>query len=148
MGGGDFGRPAGTSDPGSTTARNSGRGGINETDIIQGRPRNMGEAGVEAFREQEGDEAGGQQGRGGFGGGASSARIIARFAANATNLLISGGLSNGSELAGAPAVVDAPLGDGHVVLFSFNPFWRGETLGAYGMVFNAFLHHQHLGVGG
>jgi hypothetical protein len=148
MGGGDFGRPADTSDPGSTTARNSGRGGIDETDIIQGRPRNMGEAGVEAFREQEGEEAGGQQGRGGFGGGASSARIIARFAADPADLLISGGLSNGSEMAGAPAVVDAPLGDGHVVLFSFNPFWRGETLGTYGMVFNAFLHHQHLGVGG
>jgi hypothetical protein len=150
MGGGfgDFGQPAGGSDPGSTTARNSGRGGINDTDIIQGRPRDMGEAGVEAFREQEAEEAGGQQGRGGFGGGTSSARIIARFAADPADLLISGGLNNGSEMAGAPAVVDAPLGDGHVVLFSFNPFWRGETLGAYGMVFNAFLHHQHLGVGG
>ena len=79
---------------------------------------------------------------------AEKASLASRFPADPANLLISGGLSNGSEMAGAPAVVDAPLGDGHVVLFSFNPFWRGETLGAYGMVFNAFLHRQHLGVGG
>jgi len=133
-------------DPGSTTARNSGRGGINDTDIIQGRPRNMGEAGVEAFQAEQAEEAGGQQGRGGFGG-ASAARIIARFPSNATELLISGGLSNGQEMAGAPALVDATNGDGHVVMFSFNPFWRGETLGAYGMVFNALLHYQNLGAG-
>jgi hypothetical protein len=51
-------------------------------------------------------------------------------------------------MANAPAVVDSPRGDGHVVMFSFNPFWRGETHGTYAMLFNALLHHDHLGVGG
>ena len=79
--------------------------------------------------------------------GRPSTRIVARFAAQPTDLLISGGLVAGAELANAPAVVDAPRGDGHIVMFSFNPFWRGETLGSYAMVLNALLHHEHLGVG-
>ena len=29
----------------------------------------------------------------------------------------------GQELAGTPALVDVPLGDGNVVMFSFKPFW-------------------------
>jgi hypothetical protein len=47
-------------------------------------------------------------------------------------------------MAGAPALVDAALGDGHVIMFSFNPFWRSETLGSYALVFNALLHHGNL----
>ena len=50
-------------------------------------------------------------------------------------------------MANAPAVVDAPRGDGHIVMFSFNPFWRGETLGSYAMLLNAVLHHDDLGAG-
>jgi hypothetical protein len=26
-----------------------------------------------------------------------------------------------------PAVIDVPQGNGHVLLFSTNPFWRGQT---------------------
>ena len=70
-----------------------------------------------------------------------------RFSPEVQRLLISGGLTNGQELAGAPALVDAPLGDGHVVLFSFNPFWRGGTLGSYALVFNTLLHHRNLSAG-
>jgi hypothetical protein len=147
-GGGGSGTAGSASDPGSTTARHTGRGGLNETDIVQGRPRNMGEAGVEAFQAQQREEqAAGQGGRGGVGGGTAQVRTIARFAANPADLLISGGLVAGSEMAGAPAIVDAPRGQGHVVMFSFNPFWRGETLGAYGMLLNALLHYQNLGAG-
>ena len=46
--------------------------------------------------------------------------------------------------AGAAAVVDAPLGDGHVVLFAINPMWRHITQGTWPLVFNAILHAQHL----
>ena len=45
-------------------------------------------------------------------------------------------------------VVDSPLGGGHVVLFSMNPMWRGETHGSYFLVFNALLHWDHLDAGG
>jgi hypothetical protein len=132
---------------GSTTARRSGRGGIDEQDIVQGRPRDMGEEGVAAFRREQGEEA--QQGfGGGFGAQAvANARTVLRFATDPKSLLISGGLTNGDELAYAPALVDVPLGSGHIVMFSFNPFWRSETLGSYAMVFNALLHHGSLGAG-
>ena len=61
------------------------------------------------------------------------------------DLLISGGLDGGQELAGAPALVDAPLGSGHVVMFSFNPMWRHETHGSFFLVFNAMLNYKDLG---
>ncbi len=49
------------------------------------------------------------------------AKAIINFARNVNELLISGGLDNGEELAGTPAVVDAPFEKGHVVLFAINP---------------------------
>ena len=45
------------------------------------------------------------------------------------------------------AVIDSPLGQGHVVLFSNNPFWRAETKGSYFLVFNAILNFDNLGAG-
>jgi hypothetical protein len=130
---------------GSTTTRLSGRGGIDDQDIVQGRPRGWGEESVAEFRrQQEGQPAeptfaAGQQG--------VRARAIFRFAADPKDLLISGGLTDGGELAHMPALVDVPIGQGHVVMFSFNPFWRSETLGSYALVFNALLHHGNLGAG-
>ncbi|MGD2123453.1 MAG: M14 family zinc carboxypeptidase [Gemmatimonadota bacterium] len=140
------------SDDGSTTARRTGRGTVESPDIVQGRPRNLGQAGVDAFREAERgqrdtDEQMGPGARPGSAAGAPSIRTIARFPSDPRDILISGGIVAGGEMAGAPAIVDAPLGEGHIVLFSFNPFWRGETLGSYGMVLNAVLHHDDLGAG-
>ncbi len=135
---------------GSTTARRSGRGGIAEQDVVQGRARDPGRENVEAFRQRQREEGGEQAGGGfgfGFGGPPSRARTVLRFTPDVTKLLISGGLDNGRELAGAPALVDAPLGDGHIVLFAFNPYWRSQTLGSYALLFNAFLHHGNLGKG-
>ena len=67
-----------------------------------------------------------------------------RFASDVNELLISGGLRNGQALANAPAVVDVTLGDGHIVLFSFNPFWRSHTHGSYALLFNTFMHFEAL----
>jgi hypothetical protein len=130
---------------GDTTTRNSGRGGDS---VIQGRPRNMGEAGAAAFRSET-QPAGGGRG-GGRGGAPVSPRVrtVLRFPTNVGDLVISGGLMNGQQMTGAPALVDAPLGDGHVVLFSFNPFWRSQTLGSYALVFNALMHFDNLDAGG
>ena len=129
--------------PGDTTARRTGRGGADEDDVVQGRARDLGAAGVEAFRaEQEDDDAPGS----GFSFGPSTdhIRVVMRFARRADDLLISGGLRNGQVLANAPAVVDVPLGDGHVVMFSFNPFWRSHTHGSYALLFNTLMHHDAL----
>jgi hypothetical protein len=140
-------RAARTAPDGSTTARRSGRGGVDEDDIVQGRPRDMGQQAVEEFRAQQGDDA--EQGFGGgrFGGASVTARTVLRFASDPAELLISGGLTDGAELAHAPALVDVPLGSGHIVMFSFNPFWRSQTLGSYALVFNALLHHGNLSAG-
>jgi hypothetical protein len=40
------------------------------------------------------------------------------------------------------------MGNGHTVLFSFNPFWRGETQGSYALIFNAMMHYKSLDIGG
>ncbi len=73
-------------------------------------------------------------------------RVVVRFAP-ATNLLLSGMMEGGSEVGERPAVIDAPHGKGHVVLFSNNPMWRDETGGSYFLVFNALLNWNHLDVG-
>jgi hypothetical protein len=73
-------------------------------------------------------------------------RVILRFA-DSKELLVSGLLDGGSELAQHAAVIDVPIEKGHVVLFSNNPFWRGETQGSYFLVFNAILNFGHLNAG-
>ncbi len=73
-------------------------------------------------------------------------RVVLRYA-NANELLVSGLLDNGGELAQHAAVVDAPFGQGHVVMFSNNPFWRAETKGSYFLVFNAILNYDALNAG-
>jgi hypothetical protein len=73
-------------------------------------------------------------------------RVVLRYANN-NELLVSGLLDNGAELAQHAAVIDSPLGDGHVLLFSNNPFWRAETKGSYFLVFNAILNFDNLNAG-
>ena len=60
---------------------------------------------------------------------------------------MSGMLAGGSELAESPAIVDVPVGRGHVVLFATNPMWRQETQGNFMLLLNAALHFDHLNAG-
>ncbi len=73
-------------------------------------------------------------------------RVVLRWA-DASDLLVSGLLDGGGEIAQHPAVVDVPAGKGHVVLFSNNPVWRGETHGSSFLVFNALLSFDSLDAG-
>ena len=73
-------------------------------------------------------------------------RVIARFG-DARDLLVSGLLDGGNELAQRPMVIDAPVDKGHVILFANNPIWRGETQGSYFLVFNALLNFDNLNAG-
>jgi hypothetical protein len=73
-------------------------------------------------------------------------RVILRYG-DARDLLVSGLLEGGNDIAQHPAVVDVPHDKGHVVLFSPNPVWRGETEGSYALVFNAILNYDHLDAG-
>ncbi len=73
-------------------------------------------------------------------------RVVFRYG-DARDLLVSGLLDAGTEIAQRPMVVDVPLDKGHVVLFSNNPIWRGETHGSYGLVLNAIMNHDNLNAG-
>jgi hypothetical protein len=77
---------------------------------------------------------------------ANRARVILRYA-DTKDLLISGLVDGGGEIAQHPAVVDAPNGKGHVVLFSINPVYRGETRGTYSLVLNTIMNFDSLDVG-
>src|SRR5262245_60851941 len=125
--------------------RPSGRGGLNDPDIIQSMPQ----AGQRPAGRPGEDGAG----EGGFGGPqaqtppAMRPRVVLRFNTSEKDLLISGMLAGGSELAGKPAVVDIPVGKGHVVMFANNPMWRHQTQGSFFLVFNAALNYNNLGAG-
>ena len=73
-------------------------------------------------------------------------RVVLRYA-DSRDLFVSGLLDGGDEIAQRPAVIDVPQGNGHVLLFSTNPFWRGQTKGSYFLIYNAILNWDNLNAG-
>jgi hypothetical protein len=73
-------------------------------------------------------------------------RVPLRFADQA-QLLVSGLLDGGGDIAQRPVVVDAPVDRGHVVMFANNPIYRGTTIGSYFLVFNTILNFDNLNAG-
>ncbi len=69
--------------------------------------------------------------------------VVLRFS-DAKTMLLSGLLDKAGSIAEHAVVVDAHLGEGNVLLFGINPIYRGETIGTYGLVFNAILNHDRL----
>ncbi len=97
-----------------------------------------------------GGRGGGRGGFGGFGGGDSAEtrpRVIVTFPSNPDEMLLSGVLVGGQALAGRAQVIDAPLGQGHVVSFAIRPFWRWQTQGTFFLGFNAILNWNDLDAG-
>jgi hypothetical protein len=72
------------------------------------------------------------------------ARVVLRFHERQDSLLVSGLLAGGGELVRKAAVVDAPLGRGHVVYFAIRPFWRWETQGTFALALNAIANWNAL----
>jgi hypothetical protein len=142
-GGGGAGGGAGGQGPGQ---RPSGRGGLNDPDVIQGRPTVEAPPQPRPGEEQITDEM-----RQALGPLITPPelrpRVVLRFAQDEKNLLVSGMLAGGSELANRPAVIDVPVGRGHVVMFAGNPMWRHQTQGSFFLLFNAALNYDNLGVG-
>jgi Zinc carboxypeptidase len=130
-------------------ARPSGRGSSTDPDIPQGRPWKAPEP--KPHRKQAEQELYvDPQNRAFFSGVIPPIslypRVVLRFAAE-KDLWISGMLDGASELANAPAIVDVPLGRGHIVLFANNPMWRQETQGDFMLLLNAALNFDHLNAG-
>ncbi|MCU0247915.1 MAG: hypothetical protein MUC42_15195, partial [Bryobacter sp.] len=68
----------------------------------------------------------------------SGAKVLARYAAR--NLLASGWLQGEHVVRGRPVVVEAPLGEGRVILFGFRPQFRGQSWGTFRMLLNAIYY--------
>jgi len=130
-GGGGFGGGG----QGGNTGRPTGRGTETDPDIVQGR------------KPPEGAQPSPTPDPVQIPPVATRPRVVLRFSANEKDLLVSGMLSGGSELAGKAAVVDAPVGKGHIVMFANNPMWRHQTHGSFSLLFNAILNYDNLGVG-
>ena len=73
-------------------------------------------------------------------------RVIFRYG-DAKELLVSGLVEGGEEIAQHPSVVDVPAGKGHIIMFSINPVYRGETRGSYALVLNTILNFDSLNAG-
>ncbi len=143
LAGGGFGRGGAGSE---SAARPTGRGSATDPDVPQGRPLREFEreptlppAERELHIEPEMRE---------FLAGTILPermwpRVVLRWSAE-KDLWVSGMLAGASELAGTPAVIDVPLGKGHVVLFGNNPMWRHETHGSFMLLLNTALHFDHL----
>jgi hypothetical protein len=63
-------------------------------------------------------------------------------------MLLSGVLEGGANLSNRPNVIDSPLGQGHVVMFTIRPFWRWQTQGTFIMGFNTIMNWNDLGATG
>jgi Zinc carboxypeptidase len=127
--------------------RPTGRGGAEDPDFTPGRP--ITEAPEEPHAEAwEAQPLTDEQRRNNLAviPPASRPRVIFRYA-DAKELLISGLVEGGNEIAQHAAVVDVPVGNGHVVLFSTNPIYRAETIGSYSLVLNTILNFDSLSVG-
>ncbi len=130
------GGPGGGGFPGQAgaTGRLTGRGTVSDPDVVQGRPP-MAAPGPAPTPDPTNipplD---------------SRPRVVLRFAA-VNDLLVSGMLGGGEDLAGRPAVIDVPVGKGHIVMFANNPMWRHQTHGSFSLLFNAILNYDSLGIG-
>jgi len=132
---------------GHSASRPTGRGTVDDPDFTVGR------SGTEAPEEPTSElweypQVSEEQKRNGLRviPPADRARVILRYANN-KDLLVSGLLEGGDEIAEHPAVLDVPAGQGHVVLFSINPVYRGETRGTYSLVLNTILNFDNLNAG-
>src|SRR5690348_2071152 len=142
-GGGGFG---GGGDGEGMRARTSGRGSLTDPDVPQGRPYvaptpepHRSKAQQELYVPPELRE---------FAGAFVPPQslwphVVLRFA-DEKNLWVSGMLDGGAELAETPAIVDVPVGRGHVLLFAINPMWRQTTEGSFMLLLNAAMNYSHL----
>jgi hypothetical protein len=139
IGGGAGGGQGGAASAGRPT----GRGSADDPDIVQGRKYEP------VVRETPGADGLTEEQRQQFGPNIPPLgvrpRVVLKFAPE-KELLVSGMLAGGSELAGKPAVVDVPVGRGHVVMFANNPMWRHQTHGSFSLLFNAILNYDSLGI--
>ena len=75
-----------------------------------------------------------------FDAGSTPVTVDARYASD--SLLLSGWMLGGEHIAGKPAIVEAAVGRGNVVLFGFPPNYRGQSIATWPLLFNALDYHR------
>lgn len=123
--------------------RASGRGSLKDPDVVQGRIQKVEKiqgvgTGIPAEYKDLLDLY--------MPADLKTIRVVMRFDMT-DKLLVSGLLEGGEELANKPAVVDAPVGKGHIVFFAIHPMWRYQTFGSFSLLFNAALNYENLDAG-
>ena len=127
-----------------STGRPTGRGGKEEIDTPQGRAFPAAPAPPSAERWESLPLTSEQKRRNpNVIPGPFLPRALLRFG-DAKELLVSGLLDHGGDLARRAAVVQAPVGKGNILLFAINPIWRGSTIGSHPLVWNAILAYDRL----
>ncbi|MFC2156562.1 M14 family zinc carboxypeptidase [Acidobacteriota bacterium] len=63
------------------------------------------------------------------------------------DICLSGLVANQAPLKGRAAIVDVPVKKGHIMMFTFNPFWRDSNHGNYMFVFNSIMNFNDLDSG-
>ncbi len=66
---------------------------------------------------------------------APGVRVAARYGSG--DPLLSGWVLGGEEVAGRPAILEADVGEGSLVLFGFQPNYRAQTVATWPLLFNA-----------
>lgn len=69
-------------------------------------------------------------------GGDARATVHARYG-DADELVLSGWVLGGEQVAGEPAIVSAEVGEGSVILFGFQPNYRAQTVATWPLLFNS-----------
>jgi hypothetical protein len=62
-------------------------------------------------------------------------RVAARYGSG--DPLLSGWVLGGQHIAGQPAILEADIGEGSIVLFGFQPNYRAQTVATWPLLFNA-----------
>ncbi|HEV2289646.1 MAG TPA: M14 family zinc carboxypeptidase [Candidatus Acidoferrales bacterium] len=142
-GGGGFG---GGGEDGGMGGRTSGRGSLTDPDVPQGRPYVAPPPADHRTRAEQ--ELYVPPGAREYVSAYIPPKplwphVVLRFA-DEKNLWVSGMLDGGQALAQSPAIVDVPVGRGHVVLFAINPMWRQITQGSFMLLLNAAMNYDHL----
>ena len=74
-------------------------------------------------------------------------RVIMTFPADTRDMLLSGGVNGSENLSNRPSLIDVPIGQGHLVMFSFRPYWRWQSQGTFILGFNTIMNWNDLNAG-
>ena len=77
--------------------------------------------------------------------GRERAVALMRFPGGEANVL-SGLMRGADQIRNRPAIVDAPVGKGRVLLYTINPIYRWQNFGEHNLVFNALMFYNDLPV--